>query len=364
MCKLKNKNVRICVFLAGLMICAAFSGCTSDPEEKETRVIVEQEAPEVEYTLVTVNLGDIVLRKDLNCTYSQINSQQLSFPVSGRIISKVYFIEGEVVKKGDLVAELSGNDREDEIERLEYQIARNKLLLSQIDDTENYELSRRWLNKIYSRGFDQTGDIEDYQRDNEYRREDYRDAIALDEQQLSKIKQEIKQGKIYAGISGTVSLKKKNLEGSTSVKNEVIIEIKDNAECFFVVDDVKYKDYFKDGEKYDLSIFSGPGSGKYKVTPYKRNQWEEQMFFSIDDVDESVVFESGNSGSVSVILDERKQVLTLPREVVHEAEGKWYVYVINEAGVRDVKWIEVGLLGNELVEIVSGLSEGEKVIQK
>lgn len=364
MCKFKNKKLKIFVLAAGLMISVVLSGCTEEKDPAETRVIVEQEAPEVEYTLTTVNLGDIILKKDLNCTYSQINSQNLSFAVSGRIISKVYVREGEVVKKGDLIAELAGIEREDEIERLEYQIERNKLLLAQIDDTENYELSRRWLNKIYSRGFDQTGDIENYQRENEYRREDYRDAIALDEQQLAKIKQEVKQGKIYAGIAGTVSIKKKNLEGSTSVKNETIIEIKDNAECFFVVSDTKYKEYFKEGESYDMSVFSGPGSGKYKVVPYKMSEWQDQMFFSVLDMDESAMFESGNSGSLTVILDAREQVLTLPREVVHEAEGKWYVYVINEAGVRDVKWITVGLKGNEYVEIVEGLTEGEKVIQK
>ena len=364
MCKFKNKKFRIFVLAAGLMISAALSGCTEEADPTQTRVIVEQEAPEVEYTLTTVNLGDIILKKDLNCTYSQINSQNLSFAVSGRIISKVYVKEGEAVKKGDLIAELAGNDREDEIERLEYQIARNKILLAQIDDTENYELSRRWLNKMFSRGFDQTGDIENYQRENEYRREDYRDAIALDEQQLAKIKQEVKQGKIYAGIAGTVAIKKKNLEGSTSVKNEVIIEIKDNAECFFVVSDTKYKEYFKEGESYDMSVLSGPGSGKYKVVPYKMNEWQDQMFFSVLDMDESAMFESGNSGSLTVILDAREQVLTLPRDVVHEAEGKWYVYVINEAGIRDVKWITVGLQGNDSVEILEGLTEGEKVIQK
>ena len=364
MCKFNNKKFKIFVLAAGLMISVAFSGCTEETDPVETRVIVEQEAPEVEYTLTTVNLGDIILKKDLNCTYSQINSQNLSFAVSGRIISKVYVREGEVVKKGDLIAELAGNDRADEIERLEYQIERNKLLLAQIDDTENYELSRRWLNKTYSRGFDQTGDIENYKRENEYRREDYRDAIALDEQQLAKLKQEVKQGKLYAGIAGTVAIKKKNLEGSTSVKNETIIEIKDNAECFFVVSDTKYKEYFKEGESYDMSVLSGPGSGKYKVVPYKMSEWQDQMFFSVLDMDESAMFESGNSGSLTVILDAREQVLTLPREVVHEAEGKWYVYVINEAGVRDVKWITVGLQGNEFVEIVEGLTEGEKVIQK
>ena len=362
--RMKKFGSRVGLMAAGLLMTAALSGCAEGTDPGNKRIIVEQETPAADYELVPVTRGDIVLRKEVNCTYSQFHSETLAFSVSGRVISKVYFRDGEVVNKGDLLAELSGGDREDEIERLEYQIAKNKLYLAQIDDTENYEISRRWLNKIYRQGYDQTGDIENYMRENEYRREDYRDAISLDQQQLDKLKKEVRQGKLYAGLSGTVSLKKKNLEGSTTVKDEPIIEIKDNSECFFATSDLKYRDYVREGETYAFSVLSGAGSGKYQVTPYKMDQWEDQMFFSIVDGDENAVFESGNSGSLTVIIDSRTQVLTLPVNAVHSADEKWYVYVINEEGIRDVKWIEIGLQGNDVVEIVGGLEEGEKVIQK
>lgn len=349
---------------AGMVFSAAFSGCTEEIPDNGKKVIVEQEAPEVEYSLVAVTRNDFISSKGVRCMYSQFRYEDLSFPISGKMITKLYVSDGEIVTKGTLLAELSGADREDEIERLEYQIARNQLLLDQVDDTENYEISRRWLNKIYNRGMDQTGDIPNLQRDDEYKREDLRDAISLDQQQLDQVKREAKQSKLYAGINGTVTIMKERMLGTTSVRGEVLFRVKDNSERFFSVSDMSFLPYVRDGELLKMSVVTGPGKGDYLVEPYKKESWTDEMFFSIVDGDDSIIFESGDTGTITFVLDSRMQVLTLPQEAVHGADGKWYVYVMNAAGVRDVKWVEIGLQGNNLVEIVSGLEEGEKVILK
>lgn len=364
MLRVKLKKAKFGIVAAGFFLTAALSGCTEEAGQEEHRVIVEQESPEVNYKLTAVVRGDVVNSASLRCTYTQYNGEDLSFSVSGKLVSKVYVKDGDSVTKGTLLAELSGGSREEEIERLEYQIARNKLLLEQIDDTENYEISRRWLNKIYGAGYDQTGDIADYMQQNEYRREDYRDAITLDQQQLDQIKADVRRSKLYAGISGTVTIVKDHLEGSTSVRNEVVMQVKDNEERFFSAKDMKYKDYVQEGRQLTMNVVAGPGKGTYVVEPYKMESWTDQMFFSLADGDEGVIFDMGDTGTVTIVLEERTNVLTLPAEAVHGADAKWYVYVLNEEGARDVKWIEVGVMGNGLAEIVSGLEEGEKVILK
>lgn len=362
--KKMNKKVRVAFLAAGLVMTAAFSACTENKESGENRVIVEQEAPDVEYKYTTVSRKDIVSTADIRCTYSQYNGEDLSFPVSGKLVSKVYVKDGDTVTKGTLLAELSGGSREDEIERLEYQIARNQYLLEQIDTDEYYEISRRWLNKTYGKGWDETGGIEQYQQNNEYQREDYRDAIALDQQQLNQVRLEVRQSKLYAGITGTVSIVKERLEGSTSVRDEVVIRVKDNSERFFASTDMTDSEHVKEGEQLDMVVVGGPGKGTYRVEPYQMQGWTDRMFFTIVEGGEGVVFNTGDTGTVSIILDERKNVLTLPTEAVHSADSKWYVYVVNEAGDREVKWIETGLRGGGIVEITSGLEEGEKVILK
>ena len=62
--------------------------------------------------------------------------------------------------------------------------------------------------------------------------------------------------------------------------------------------------------------------------------------------------------------EKKEQVLFLPKKAVNKADDKYYVYVADENGMRQVKWIEVGVFGDNLVEIVGGLEEGDKVIQR
>lgn len=361
-----GKRVEAAVLAACLSFAACLSGCTGggdDPEEN--RVIVEQEAAPVDYKLTAVSRGDVVLSENIRCTYTQLNSQQISFEVSGKMVSKVYVRQGDEVKKGDLLAELSGGAREAEIEELEYRLARNRLLLEQVDETENYELSRRWLENIYNGNTYGTDDIPNLQKNNEYSREDYRDAIAMDEQRLEQVRREVRQSRVYAELSGSVYSIKADLEGSTSVKDEVVMEIMDNSQCVFTVSNTTYAAYIKEGQILDLSSVSVAGVGQLQVEPYRMDQWEDAMYFSLVDNGEEISgLEAGATAFINLTLEERKNVLTLPTSAVQKADDKWYVYVVSETGTREVKWIEVGLQSRSTVEITGGLEEGEKVVQR
>ena len=56
--------------------------------------------------------------------------------------------------------------------------------------------------------------------------------------------------------------------------------------------------------------------------------------------------------------------MRVPLRAIHTLGDQNYVYVANEAGVREARWVTVGLTGNDGIEIVSGLSEGDTVILK
>jgi hypothetical protein len=165
-------------------------------------------------------------------------------------------------------------------------------------------------------------------------------------------------------MDGTVSKIKERLEGSTSVMDEEVIQIIDSSECLFESKDVTWISFFEEGAEIDLNIISGTGAGAYKVVPYDMENWNEILLFTLSGDTSDVNIGVGASGTLQFILDERKQVLTVPLRAVHEAGGKSYVYVLGEGNMREVKWIETGLFGDLNVEIVSGLAEGEKVILK
>ncbi len=351
-----------------LLSACLLTGCAQVQTEDENLILIEKETEELTYEMTVVSIADVKKTKKVRCTYQQVNDESLSFTVSGRRVAKVHVELGDSVKKGQLLAELDTGNADSQIRDLEYSIARNELLLSDMSTNENNEISMLWLNHIYYSGHSQgekdalTANVERVQQNYRYRREDCEDAIALDRAQLKKVQDSLKDSCIYAGMDGAVSFLKKNLEGSTSVKDEAVFTIIDSSECLFEVTDLSLISSLKADDKIKMSIASGTGAGEYVLVPYNMESWEDVLLFAIDGGAEGTNIEVGAMGTMRVTLDERSQVLSVPLAAVHQADGKQYVYVLGEDNMREVKWIEAGLFGDNLVEVLSGLAEGEKVI--
>lgn len=352
------------------MACALcmLTGCTAAEAEEENIVLIEKEKEAIVYDMAVVTVADVVKTEKVKCIYQQVNEQAVCFEVGGKRIDKVYVERGDEVTEGQLLATLDTGNATDRIETLEYQIARNELTLEYSQLNEDYEISTLWLNYIYnSNGSDAAeealkANVAQIQQRYEYSREDCQDAIDLDRKELQKLNKELKQANLYAGMSGTISFQKSNLEGSSAVAGEEIMHIIDSSECLFAVEGTKYAEYFSADTKVAMSISSGTGAGDYELIPYNMDAWEERLLFAIADDDGSRTIEVGAMGMMKVVLGERKQVLSVPVGAVHVADGKSYVYVLGEDNVREVKWIETGLMGDLYAEVTSGLSEGEKVI--
>lgn len=357
--------------VALLCLPLVITGCAEKSLQPENMIIVEKEEEGIEYNLTVATLGDVTLTKRIKCTYTQVNEQDVSFPVSGRRISRVYVEKGDSVKKGQLIAELSTDNLASQIENLEYKISRNNLLLSQL-----YANQERGIEKILLQ-YPLEEDTPDYEKDklnkkredainallesNEYSIEDYQDAITLDTLELEGLQSQLNSSFLYAEMDGIIADIKERLEGSTSVANETIFRILDDSECIFSVTDLTYIDYFKNDASVSMSVNYGKGQGSYELVPYRYGEWSDTMYFSILIQPDGAVLEVGDTGSIDLVLDSRSNVLCLPVSAVHEADGEEYVYILNEDNVREVKWIKTGLHGDTSIEILSNLEEGDKV---
>lgn len=343
-------------------------GCGQPGEEGDSLIVIEQEADPITYDMAAVTVGDVQKTQRIKCTYQQLNDESLSFGISGKSVEKVYVQEGDTVECGQVLAELSGGSRREDIARLEYQIARNQLQLDYSRINEDYEISSLWLNFLYQSGQSQADrerleeNVARVQQNYTYAREDYQDAIDLDRLQLDQLQSEASASRLVAGISGTVSYIKEGLEGSTSVRGEEVMTVIDGSECLFITEVPEYADCFREGEEIYMEITSGSGAGKYTLIPHEREKWGEQQFFALTESGADATIEVGTSGSMTVILDRRSQVLCVPSSAVHSADGRDYVYVLGADQMREVKWIETGLYGDSTVEVLSGLTEGERVI--
>jgi hypothetical protein len=69
------------------------------------------------------------------------------------------------------------------------------------------------------------------------------------------------------------------------------------------------------------------------------------------------------TGTADFILARQEHVLTLPSAVVMEREGAAFVFVVKD-GKAWQRPLRLGLRNEEVVEVVSGLQVGERVIQQ
>ena len=65
---------------------------------------------------------------------------------------------------------------------------------------------------------------------------------------------------------------------------------------------------------------------------------------------------------INQVIDRREQVLSVPRLTVFNTDEYYYVFTLSESGVRELQKVEVGLIGTDYVEILSGLELHSSVI--
>lgn len=342
------------------------SGCGKQ-ETDEPLVIVEQdEQGQGVYELAVASIGDIAQTQRVKCVYKQTEDQEVSFNLSGRIVEEVYVHEGDTVKAGDLLAQLSDGSLEQDIVRLEHSIARNELLLGYTETNEELELSRVQVNYTYfipeGSEVERDKEIAEIKQRYRYLREDYNDALEFDRLELEELKHELELNRVYALIDGTVYDMKEELEGSTSRMGETIMTVVDNSQCIFETNVPEYAHCFKEGVAIPMQIISGTQTNQYELLPWHMDEWGETQMFVVAGGLDGVGIEVGDSGTMTIETDRRAQVLYVPTNAVHSADNGTYVYVLGQDDVREVKWVETGLYGDQGIEIISGLEEGERVI--
>lgn len=353
--------------IAAVVMVTGLGGCALFPEEEEEhKVTLVKTDTTMDYELAQVTVGNVVLTQKIYCEYREENGEELSFGQDGRAVEEVYVTKGEEVKKGTLLAKLECDDLISEKNQLQYTIDRNSLLKEQnletlqfnIDELEK-EFAKGWMDSSY---YNET--VADMEEQTESSNEKYDDAIEVATIRLSEVNSQLSGCYIYAGMDGTVSYIINSLvKGSTSYRaGNTMIRVIDMSHCNFFIDAEEYGDYFDyftEGQELILTNNSGE---ECTVTVQAYSEEDGGLFLSISEIDENRSI--GDRMYMYLTLDSRENVLTLPKAAVHYAGGQYYVYVSDDGGLKSMRYITAGLVGDDSIEILDGLKEGDIVIKK
>lgn len=197
--------------------------------------------------------------------------------------------------------------------------------------------------------------------------------IDLSEAQLSQaraavalLENQIKEAVLKSPVSGQITDVKKR--AGEIVAQDAVISLLPSTP-FEVKVDIYEEDVVKVivGQDVNISLISFPGKifrGKVlSITPAEKiieGVVYYEVIISFEDLTEEI--RPGMSADVVIITAKKENVLIIPEGAIREKEGKTCVQV-SANGEPEGREIELGLAGSDdMVEVVFGLNEGDKVI--
>jgi RND family efflux transporter MFP subunit len=296
-------------------------------------------------------------------------SIDLSFENAGKIRNILVDV-GSRVKKGQLLAEEVDSDY---VVALNEAIANKESLESQVDAAnENIKVQKAKLNGLYK----EKG--AEYDKKAQKKTIDQAEAQAEAEKSLRDAAQEAVNGaqldlaktRILAPMDGVITDKSAEI-GEVVAQASPIMNIASGnnlqAETYVSELDVKK---IAVGDTAEIVLSSAAEnnaaiSAKIKtIYPAEKSDngvSSYKVIFELPDQDSDL--RSGLTGSAKIRLSSESGIITVPQSSVFSDAGKKYVMIL-AGGLPERREVQTGSYGSDgMVEIISGLSEGDKIIK-
>ncbi|MNO56538.1 macrolide transporter subunit MacA [compost metagenome] len=351
----KGAMARTLTLLSLCFVIVAATGCSLLPNEDEEEVLpvitppTISKKPEYEVTRGTIELTVSAVGKLM----SQ-REEALYFTEDGLHIKNVLVKAGDKVNKGDTLIELETKDLEKDL--------RKKRL-----DFRQQEISM----KETLRTKEEMDDVEFEKA-----------AIVFEEQrqELADLEQKIADGTLKAPFSGTiVSI---SAEKGATVKSYESLGVISDTSSLVVAASFAKEDLEKlsVGMKAKVDInAAGEFDGKVKVMPVKtastndngngngnggnnvnKDSIDKYLIIQLDKWPSDV--ERGRPLSVEIVTQRKDNATLIPISALRSVGSRTYVQVIEADGSKREVDVEIGLQDSTQLEILKGLTPGQKVV--
>ena len=358
---MKRKKL-LCLLLSGVLL----TGCGILPqEEKARKAPVNKTSVDTQYfTTATVERGDVSKCYTAVCTYGKQEVENLAFNVPNEVLLGLYVAQGDSVYEGQLLAEITAGTLDDEIEECEEVCRQTDEDLKYYTQMVGFEQERQKLAKEHGRKYE-TDKLDELTA----KRDDLAGQKIVADLKLAEAKEKMKGRRLYASFNGVVTYVRE-VRPWERTNTSTFITVASNENGFLTTIDNTDLDMFKQGETYDIEMETeSVPCTLYSINENKRFKTRSDLVFI--PVDTEMEFEGGEQGTISIVLDEVKNVLYVPTSALKKIGDRDAVYVVNKDGMRDICYVEVGLSINDILssernrtEIKSGLTEGQTIIIK
>ena len=155
-----------------------------------------------------------------------------------------------------------------------------------------------------------------------------------------------------APISGTVTFVEKSLEGGYANQENLLVTIRAAKKNRFSCK-TEYTSRFSQGSEATVMVMGQ----QYKTTVKKGKG--KQIYFVPK---QELALKNAVTGTVDLVLKEKKNVLYVPSALVFEKKKKKVVYIEGKEGVKETREVTTGEQIQNEIEITGGLKENEQIL--
>ena len=313
----------------------------------------------------TVQRGDITVDAKLSGRVSPLALNTVYFQMSGQV-REVFANVNDKVTEGQLLGELAEAQelraRTDETQRI--------IRRAQID----LEIAQLTLDQYRSQG----------RAENEIKIQELQVELAqmnLDETLqslgidpdspiLDELEAQVAQARAFSPADGTIIAAVNAGRNVTTTTPAFVLGDPDKLEVVADLDaskgDTEVREMFE-GMPVTVTLDAKPdvkltGIIRQLPSPYGTGDSDEGAIHVVLDTAPSAgTYQTGDKVTVTVQLASKEAVLWLPPDAIRSAGGRTFVIINSESGPKRVD-IEIGLQTRDMIEIVSGLTEGQVVV--
>lgn len=315
-------------------------------------------------TMYKVQRGPLRIEATLVGRVLPLAQQSVFFQISGHV-GEVYATVNDTVKAGQLLAELTETaDLQKKADQARRAIRRAEI---------NLEIARLLLEKYRAEGRS-TYEIQIQQLQVELAEMELAEAyesVGLDPQgdALAQLEALVSQGRVYAPVDGTVIAAVTSGRAVSPTTPAFIIGDVNQLEVVAEIESSRADEQLK--EMYEgMPVVVTPNirpdlqlKGKIRQlpSPYGTgNRDDLTVHILLDQPPSPQTYQAGDDVTIQIVLADKSDVLWLPPDAIRQIGGRTFVVIPGENGPQRVE-VEIGLRTFNMVEILSGLQEGQAV---